>query len=112
MRSMPNVQPPTIFRRMTPSETHEPLIAVGRASSPDAPHRDDAGQSIAVTINGDVRTVPADATLADVLRALALDPRAIVVEHNREILRDRSSYARRHLSAGDVLELVHFVGGG
>ncbi len=98
---------------MTPSETHEPLIAVGRASSPDAPHRDDdAGQSIAVTINGDVRTVPAGATVADVLRAFALDPRTVVVEHNREILRDRSSYARRHLSAGNVLELVHFVGGG
>jgi sulfur carrier protein len=97
---------------MTPSETHEPLIAVGRASSPDAPHRADAGQSIAVTINGDVRSVPAGATLADLLSALALDPRAVVVELNREILRDRSSYARRHLSAGDVLELVHFVGGG
>jgi thiamine biosynthesis protein ThiS len=85
---------------------------VGRASSPDAARRDDGSVSIAVTINGDVRSVPAEATLADVLRALALDPRAIVVEHNREILRDRSSYASRHLRAGDVLELVHFVGGG
>ena len=96
---------------MTPSEMHEPQIAVGRATSPDAPRRHDT-PSIALTINGDVRTVPADATLADVLLALALDPRAIVVEHNREILRDRSAYASRHLSAGDVLELVHFVGGG
>ena len=96
---------------MTPLGTHEPLIAVGRAGSPDAPHRD-GGDLIAVTINGDVRTVPAGATLAEVLRALALDPRAIVVEHNREILRDRGSYTSRHLSAGDVLELVHFVGGG
>ncbi len=97
---------------MTRSEMHEPLIAVGRASSPDALHRDDGVDSIALTINGDLRTVPADATLADVLRALGLDPRAIVVEHNREILRDRSSYAGRPLRAGDVLELVHFVGGG
>ena len=97
---------------MTRSEIHEPLIAVGRASSPDTLHRHDGGDSIALTINGDLRTVPLDATLEDVLRALRLDPRAIVVEHNREILRDRSSYAGRHLSAGDVLELVHFVGGG
>jgi sulfur carrier protein len=96
---------------MTPSEMHEPHTAVDRATSPDAPRLDDP-QSIALTINGDVRTVPADATLADVLRTLALDPRAIVVEHNREILRDRSTYASRHLRAGDVLELVHFVGGG
>ena len=36
----------------------------------------------------------------------------IVVEHNREILRDRDSYATRPLAAGDALELVHFVGGG
>jgi sulfur carrier protein len=97
---------------MTRSEIHEPLIAVGRASSPDTLNRRDGGDSIALTINGDLRTVPVDATLADVLRALGLDPRAIVVEHNREILRDRGSYADRHLSAGDVLELVHFVGGG
>jgi sulfur carrier protein len=97
---------------MTPSETHEPRTAAGPATAPDAPPAARGPDSIAITINGDVRTVPAGATLADVLRSLALDPRAVVVEHNREILRDRSSFATRRIRAGDVLELVHFVGGG
>jgi sulfur carrier protein len=34
-----------------------------------------------------------------------------VVERNREIL-DRTEYADARLRDGDVLELVHFVGGG
>jgi sulfur carrier protein len=97
---------------MTPSEMHEPRTAAGLATAPDATPGDGSPDSIALTINGDVRTVSAHATLADVLRSLALDPRAIVVEHNREILRDRGSFGTRRMRAGDVLELVHFVGGG
>jgi thiamine biosynthesis protein ThiS len=36
----------------------------------------------------------------------------VVVEHNRTILRDREQYAAQPLASGDVLEIVHFVGGG
>jgi sulfur carrier protein len=97
---------------MTPSETHEPLVAAGRATTAEAPRHSDGEGRIGLTINGEVRTVPQNATLADVLRSLALDPRMVVVEHNREILRDRDTYATRPMHAGDVLELVHFVGGG
>jgi thiamine biosynthesis protein ThiS len=56
--------------------------------------------------------VPEGTTLLALLRALELDPRMIVVEHNRAILRDRDAYGSVALAAGDVLELVHFVGGG
>lgn len=97
---------------MTPSELHEPRIAAGPGTTPEAQPGHGGSESIALTINGDVRTVSAKSTLADVLRSLALDPRTVVVEHNREILRDRSSFATRRMRAGDVLELVHFVGGG
>ena len=65
-----------------------------------------------LTVNGESRTVQLGATVADLLRDLQLDPRQVVVEHNREILRDRGQLAARTLAAGDVLELVHFVGGG
>ncbi len=66
---------------------------------------------IGVTINGEPRVVAAGATLLELLASLALDPRAVVVEHNRVIVR------RPHLSGvtmadGDAIELVHFVGGG
>jgi thiamine biosynthesis protein ThiS len=56
--------------------------------------------------------VATGATVADVLRLLDLDPRTIVVEHNREIVRDRATLGQRTLRSDDVLELVHFVGGG
>ena len=51
-------------------------------------------------------------TLASFLADLELDPRLVVVEHNRTILRDRDAYASLALASGDVLEIVHFVGGG
>lgn len=63
-------------------------------------------------VNGEPRAIPEGSTLADLLSALDLDPRLIVVEHNREILRDRDSFPTLELAPDDVLELVHFVGGG
>jgi len=47
----------------------------------------------------------------DLLRSLDLDPRVVVVEHNRHIVR-RPELASTTLHAGDRVELVHFVGGG
>jgi sulfur carrier protein len=66
---------------------------------------------MAVTINGDVREVPAGLTVAGLIEHLGLHPRLIVVEHNREIV-DRQKYDEIPVSEGDVFELVHFVGGG
>ncbi len=51
------------------------------------------------------------ATLLELLRALELDPRAVVVEHNRTIVR-RPRLGDVTVAAGDAIELVHFVGGG
>jgi thiamine biosynthesis protein ThiS len=64
-----------------------------------------------ISVNGSPREVPAPATLADLLAHLALDPRQVVVELNREIVR-RARLADVTLSEGDAVELVHFVGGG
>jgi thiamine biosynthesis protein ThiS len=68
--------------------------------------------AIAVTVNGDERLIPAGRTLGDLLREHDLDPRMVVVERNREILRERETFNRLVLERGDVLEIVHFVGGG
>jgi thiamine biosynthesis protein ThiS len=70
------------------------------------------GATIALTVNGERRETAEGTTLAELLDALSLDPRMIVVEHNRTILRDRDAYGAVPLRDGDVLELVHFVGGG
>jgi thiamine biosynthesis protein ThiS len=65
-----------------------------------------------VTVNGSRRALPAGCTVATLLAGHGLDPRLVVVEHNREILRDRDAFGSIALGDGDVVELVHFVGGG
>lgn len=66
---------------------------------------------LAVTINGEARRVPGPTTLLDLLGHLGLDPRSVVVELNREIVR-RARLGDTRVADGDTIELVHFVGGG
>ena len=68
--------------------------------------------ALTLTVNGDRRIVADGTTLADFLAELSLDPRMVVVELNRTILRDRDAYSSIGLESGDALEIVHFVGGG
>jgi thiamine biosynthesis protein ThiS len=67
--------------------------------------------TIGVIINGEPRRVPGQGTLLDLLSHLGLDPRTVVVELNREIVR-RPHLGETGLEDGDSIELVHFVGGG
>jgi len=94
---MPQPRAIAIFRRMT---------TAGLAS-----------EELSLTVNGEPRTVARGSTVADLLDELQLDPREVVVEHNGEIIRHRLAgpdgpLSHRLLSAGDTLEIVHFVGGG
>ena len=64
-----------------------------------------------LTINGDAREVPEVATLTELLATLGLDPRTVVVERNRVIVR-RPDLGSAPVADGDQIEIVHFVGGG
>ncbi len=64
-----------------------------------------------LVVNGESRRIPGPATLAALLDHLGLDPRTVVVEHNRAIVR-RPNLGLTPLASGDTIELVHFVGGG
>jgi thiazole synthase len=65
---------------------------------------------INLTVNGAARRAPSG-TVADLVRSLELDPAKVAVERNGEIV-PRSTLAQAALHDGDVLEIVHFVGGG
>ena len=67
--------------------------------------------AITITLNGETRRIEQAGTLLDLLNSLELDPRTVVVELNRAIVR-RPGLAETGLSDGDQVELVHFVGGG
>jgi thiazole synthase len=66
---------------------------------------------IGVTVNGDRREIEGGQSVVAFLESLGLHPGLVVVERNREIL-DRDRYGQVTVEDGDVLELVHFVGGG
>lgn len=63
-----------------------------------------------ITLNGESRRTSAE-TIAALVRELELDPAKVAVERNREIV-PRSTLSEAALTDGDVLEVVHFVGGG
>ena len=67
--------------------------------------------TITVTVNGEMRDMPAGLTLAGLLTHLGLDPRKVAVERNLEIA-PRSAYDEIAIADGDRLEIVQFVGGG
>ena len=65
---------------------------------------------LTLTVNGDPRRTSA-ATIAALVRELELDPAKVAVEHNGTIA-PRTKLGEIALGDGDVLEIVHFVGGG
>ncbi|MEO6093253.1 MAG: sulfur carrier protein ThiS [Novosphingobium sp.] len=70
-----------------------------------------ASDQLALTVNGEPRRIVAGATIAALVAQLGLDPRKVAVERNGVIV-PRSTLGEAMLGDGDVLEIVHFVGGG
>lgn len=64
-----------------------------------------------IVVNGEPRELEPGTRLLDLLAALSLDPRAVAVEKNGEVLR-RAQLGDVELQAGDRLEIVRFVQGG
>ncbi|MBM4296253.1 MAG: sulfur carrier protein ThiS [Deltaproteobacteria bacterium] len=62
-------------------------------------------------INGEERDVADGVSLTGLLESLQIRPGRVVVERNKEIV-PRDSFGATLLADGDVLEIVHFVGGG
>jgi thiamine biosynthesis protein ThiS len=63
-----------------------------------------------LTINGQEHTYD-PTTLAKLVEQLGMKQDRVAVELNRNIV-PRDQWAGTHLSEGDQLEIVHFVGGG
>lgn len=65
---------------------------------------------LSLVVNGEPRRA-APGSIADLVRSLELEPTKVAVERNGEIV-PRSTLADVAIAEGDVLEIVHFVGGG
>lgn len=62
-------------------------------------------------INGEDKDVGEGTTVAELIASLGLAGRRVAVERNREIL-PATTWNAQKLAQDDVLEIVHFVGGG
>jgi sulfur carrier protein len=66
---------------------------------------------IVLQINGKRVELDAPTPLLDYMEKLGVNPRAVAVEHNGQIL-ERSAFSLVTLRDGDQVEIVRMVGGG
>jgi len=66
---------------------------------------------IALQINGKRVELERPTPLLEYLEQLGVNPRAVAVEHNGEII-ERAAFESAVLSDGDQVEIVRMVGGG
>jgi sulfur carrier protein len=64
-----------------------------------------------ITVNGEGREIPDQTTVRGLIALLALADGPVAVERNGAIV-PRADHAITLLAEADVLEIVHFVGGG
>ncbi|HEY3593664.1 MAG TPA: sulfur carrier protein ThiS [Polyangiaceae bacterium] len=64
-----------------------------------------------LVVNGSPREVPEGITVRALIELLELTEGPVAVERNFEVV-PRAEHPQTVLLAGDVLEIVHFVGGG
>jgi sulfur carrier protein len=64
-----------------------------------------------ITVNGEGREVAEGITVRGLIELLELAGGPVAVEKNGEII-PRAEHAATLVAAGDVIEIVHFVGGG
>jgi sulfur carrier protein len=66
---------------------------------------------INVILNGEKIQVPENLSLRDCVTHLGLPAETIAIEYNREIIK-RKDWGSTEVKDGDIIEIVHFVGGG
>ena len=64
-----------------------------------------------IKLNGAARTVAPGTSIKALLAELGINERGCAVELNQNIVK-KNSYSETLLSKGDIVEIVHFVGGG
>ncbi|MAL97356.1 sulfur carrier protein ThiS [Hydrocarboniclastica marina] len=64
-----------------------------------------------ITVNGEVTHVPDNCSVDELIEQLCLSGRRLAVEVNQDIV-PRSRHQSQRLAEGDVVEVVHAIGGG
>ncbi len=67
--------------------------------------------TIQIRLNGESREMSAEQTLAGVIELLDLSAKRVAIELNGLVIA-RTKWPETPLNEGDLIEVVHFVGGG
>jgi thiamine biosynthesis protein ThiS len=66
---------------------------------------------IKIKVNGKITTIVDKITLAELIKDLKIPLRKVAIELNKEIV-DKKKIRKIKLKNNDVMEIVHFIGGG
>jgi thiamine biosynthesis protein ThiS len=64
-----------------------------------------------ITVNGKARQLDGQPSVADYLRQLGINPLAVAVERNGQVLK-RDQFEATAIAEGDRFEIVRMMGGG
>lgn len=64
-----------------------------------------------VEINGETKEIPRELNLNELLEYLSMPSRLLAIELNKEVVR-RKDWEDTRVKESDVIEVIHFVGGG
>ena len=64
-----------------------------------------------ITVNGEKQTIESQITVTKLLEELEIDPEAVVIERNLEIL-SLNDHGKTVLEEGDSIEIIRMVDGG
>ena len=64
-----------------------------------------------ITLNGESKKIESEVTLDQLLDLFSLPRQRVAIELNRSVIR-RGDWPETGVCDGDVIEVIHFVGGG
>ena len=68
-------------------------------------------KKIKIKINGKIKSIIEDSNLSMVLKNLNIPLNKVAIELNEEII-DKKKINKIKLNKNDIIEIVHFIGGG
>ena len=68
-------------------------------------------KKIKIKVNGKITNISDKITLAKLINNLKIPLKKVAIEYNKEII-DKKKIRKLKLKNNDVIEIVHFIGGG
>ena len=68
-------------------------------------------KKIKIKLNGKIKTINKNSKLSNIVRNFKIPLKKVAIELNQEIV-DKKKLNKINLKKNDIIEIVHFIGGG